>query len=221
MQEEQVELHKLMRQDLSLVLNVNNVLARYWRLLLYDIDIRAPTWETLLIKWQLECVKRLGQAKAEQHKGNIPKRLAGETITWRFFCEGITVLDFEEVVFLIKTTREGKTQEFAIHIPKIYCDKDKCGELLRTLWDMINKGYPELASEKWSILMKRYSERYSFHEKTPGWVPGNLKRSLSQDVLTWNTFHKGLQLYAFDQIDMELIVKPKRRRAVIVQLRLC
>lgn len=219
MSDEKSQLHRLMEQDVALISNANCVLARLWRLTLYNLEVRAPIWEALLDNYILTCTSQIGEKKASNLKGNLPKGLAGDEVTWQRFCEGLSVFNFEDVIFTVTTVENGKETESSIHIPVII--KEIPGTLLRLLWDIINKAYPEKAGKQWGSLIDNYIEHCKKRDgQVPTFLKGNLKRALSEDTLMWNMFYRGLAIYAFEKIKIELKVKRRRRPYEVIRLNL-
>ncbi|QAX96138.1 hypothetical protein [Vibrio phage vB_VmeM-Yong XC32] len=213
------EIYKLMENDVSLISNVNCVLSRLWRLSLYNLDVRAPIWEALFQNYIYDLNMAIGKSKATNLKGNIPKDLAKDKMTWERFCQGLSVFNFEDVRFSMELTENGETKRVSINIPIIH--EQNPGEILRVLWDLIHKEYPEKIGEDWPKLQKAYERKFKEETgKVPEWLKSNLKRALVRDSMMWNMFYRGLMVCAFDNIKMEVALKPKGRPYELVYLNL-
>lgn len=217
--EKKKELYKLMENDVSLISDANCVLTRLWRLTLNSIDVRAPIWEALFQNYVYDLHDAIGTSKAGNLKGNIPKDLAKDKITWERFCQGLSVFNFEDVKFSLTLTEGDESKTVAVHIPRIL--NEEPGEILRLIWDMIDKSFPTKLGKDWKALSKEYEKRFlAENGDVPSWLNGNLKRALVKDKLMWNMFYRGLMVCAFDCVRLEVACKPKGRPYELIYLNL-
>lgn len=203
-------LHELMVRDVSLVSSANCVLARLWRLFLYEVNVTAPVWESLLLSYTNACKPFIGDSKASNLKGNLPKRLSGDQVTWDKFCEGISVFNFEDVIFSVTLTDENDvTKEISVRIPRVLGGEP--GTILAVLWDKTNKAFPEKL-ENWHELLHNFIIRCKeAGEEVPEYLKGNLTRALSGDKLMWLMFHRGLIVHVYKKITIVLKVKQRKK----------
>lgn len=216
MQEKSIKpLHELMSGDLALISGANCVLARLWRLLLFQLNVRAPIWEILLTNYTADCKDCMGEEKALNLKGNITKKLAKDELSWVRFCQGVSVFGFEETIFkmtLVDGTDQAgfTTKVVQIRLPLVRDDEDgAAGTALRVLWDMTNKAFPDRL-DHWTAYMGRYLKRYK--KATGGntkFLKGNITRALCDNQITWATAYRGLIIHDYSKVTMELIVKQK------------
>lgn len=212
-------LHQLMKRDASLINDANCVLAHLWRLTLFNLEVDAPLWEALLENYTFNLSREIGEKKAVNRKGNIPKKLAGPQITWERFAQGVSVFNFEEVAFTLVLTEGGVDHNFSVRIPLIYGQDP--GEILRLLWDMINKRFPEKSGKGWARLAEDYARKYlEENGEVPGYLKGNNKRALAKPSLMWNMFYRGLRIHGYERIRIELATKPRGRDFIITSLEL-
>lgn len=201
---EKTGLHALLTGDVQPILIANCYLAKLWRLFLYELGVKAPIWDILLIQYISECKQHMPEKVANNLKGNIPKRLSEDTIQWKKFCQGLSVFNFEEVEFVLFLTEKDVTKEIGVRIPRIFSEDS--GRILKVLWDRICVEYPEKA-DQWSALFDAHLERFKLtSQDSADWAKSNIKRGLTKKSLTWNAFYKGVVIYGFDSLTIELRV---------------
>lgn len=209
-------LYSLMKGDVKMITSTNCVLARLWMKLLPGMNIQPSNWDLYMMDYIAKCEKLTSKKEAQNLKGNLPKRLERDTLTFKVFCRGISIPNFHRMEFNLILTKDGVTKVIGIDIPQTF--DDKSGVYLKTLWVMLTKEFDH-AVKDW----KRYLERYrDALAKVTGTnqdsITGTLPRSLNAEELTWNTFYQGVLIHEFDAIDIELIVyrrsMPNRGHAI-------
>ncbi len=199
-------LHSLMDSKMSSVTEANCVLARLWRFALYDLNIRPSRWEMLMRNYYDDYAERLGKKQADNIKGNLPKALAHESVTFKAFCRGMTVLNFKSVEFNIYMTREGERKKTGVLIPATY--EDVGGQYLKVLWKKILSDWSDVSDPViWAEHMSAYKQRYQkLLNQDPSNLSSNLSRALHSDSIPWNVFYQGLMVVDFDSMELELKV---------------
>jgi hypothetical protein len=204
-------LYDLMQGDKSLITEANCVLARLWRLTLDELRVRAAVWDSLMIDYKKECEDHLGKKDANNLKGNLPKALAKEEITFKAFCRGITVFKFKRVEFVLYLEKNGVKKTLTMEIPPTY--KGDAGRYLKALWIEITNEFPECI-DNWSQHIKAYKEKFkAAHGTGADSIGSNLPRTLDEDELTWNTFFQGVLVHDFDKMELELNLHTKASTA--------
>lgn len=200
-------LHELMTGDITLISSANCVLARLWRLMLFQLNVRASIWETLLTTYTEACKAHMPKDKALNLKGNISKGMAKDVLSWGRLCQGLSVFGFEETILKLELTDKDVTKDVSIRLPTVH--GEGAGEALKLLWDLIGKTFPERI-ENWSecieIYVQRCKEQYGDESS---WTKGNVTRALCDTSITWSMFYRGLIILDFEAIGIELIVKQR------------
>lgn len=73
--------------------SANGILARLWRRILSQRNIRGHQWERLLDRWRLSSIAVYGREAVNVKKNNLAKALASPNITWKTFIQGLQVLN--------------------------------------------------------------------------------------------------------------------------------
>lgn len=92
------------------------VLARAWRILLYETGLTAIQWHTLLNKWQAKVQKSSTEKEATNIKGNATRRLAKDIITWNGLMEGVYILEFTRVEVNLRLHKGSKVRELNLDV---------------------------------------------------------------------------------------------------------
>lgn len=200
-------LHALMAGDQELVCATNCILGRIWRIMLFDLNVSADVWETHLVNYIEELGRIITPKKADNLKGNIPKDLANDEVTWKRFMQGFSILNFKHIEFSIKMREGDETKSVTVNLPRVFDDSP--GRSLRLIWDMIIKEYPEKYAN-WTPLSKVYiDKRKEAFGSVPAYLNGSIKRSLSSDGLMWNVFYQALMIFDFDEITISMKIRKR------------
>ncbi|CAH0447984.1 hypothetical protein SM033_00160 [Vibrio phage vB_VpaM_sm033] len=213
----QVHIYDLMKEDLQVVISANTVLGRLWRYFLYEMQVRPSNWDILLTNYTAKARAVLGEKEATNLKGNLPKRLACEDITFKNLCRGISVFDFPRVVLRLTLTKDGITKDIEIDIPPTYGEEG--GKYLKVLWNTMIKEFPYCV-ENWKEHVKAYAEYCKKVEGAEVDKVSNLPRALDADALTWNSFYKGFMIHNFDgaEISLDLYKRSSAKQARSIRL---
>lgn len=208
----QLNIHSLMDGDIARVAEANHALSRLWRLTLWELNVRSPSWDGLMTDYINRAKEPLGKVMATNLKGNLPKGLAKLEITFKRFCQGISVLQFYKVVFRLRLTKGDKKGEVSIVIPETF--KSDAGKYLKTLWQELIVVFPHAVGD-WPGHLNIYKEKYAqaYGVKTDS-LNSNLSSSLEDEELTWNTFYQGLMVHDFDEISIELDLYRRTRKNI-------
>lgn len=199
----QIHIYDLMKEDIRVVLSANTVLGRLWRYFLMELQVRPSNWDNLLTNYIVKARAVLGEKEATNLKGNLPKRLACEDVTFKNVCRGISVFDFPRVVLRMTLTKEGITKDIEIDIPPTYGEEG--GKYLKVLWNKMTKEFP-YCTENWKEHVEKYEEYCRVVEGAEVDKVSNLPRALDADALTWNSFYKGFMIHDFDKAEISLDV---------------
>lgn len=194
------KLHDLMGGNTQHVGNSNCVLTRLWLWILIDSKITPTQWEFLLLKYLDKCQEVNGWSKkqVDNKKGNLPKALASQSLTFKSFCHGVSVLNYKKVVLFLEVTRNNETKPIQIVIPPTYDDHG--GRYLKVLWTKLTQQWPEVI-ENWSTYMEAFKKRYRADYGTdPSGLNSSVTTSLNDDEVTWSTFYQGLMIHQPEKI---------------------
>lgn len=108
---------------------VSDVLARAFRYLIYDSNIKYTQWVTLLQKYLSRVQKEYTVKALTSMKGNIQRQLSGKSLTWKSFLKGLIILEYESMEIDITLHRKGKVKQIRLIVDDIQ------SELSRTLDD--------------------------------------------------------------------------------------
>jgi hypothetical protein len=193
-----------MVQNEKTVTDANGVLSQLWRLFLYDIRIKAPVWDMMLMDYIENSKTTVDPKVADNWKSNLPKDLAREQISWSAFCQGLEVLDFKTCKVYIELEKEGKSNETIINLSQSFGSFDYNTHLSEAL-ESINSSYPEIADSYEALWQDYVSKLKTKNVELPSFVKHNLLNALSAKTgTTWNSFYRGLTVYNFDVIRLSI-----------------
>ncbi|AXH70761.1 hypothetical protein [Vibrio phage BONAISHI] len=200
-----IALYALMKGDLY-QLQANCMVAKLWRTILYDLNVSPSIWEERLRDYIEKAEGIIGKTEADRLKGNIPKSLINDHVSFQALCRAVTILRFKRVIFTVHTFRGEEHKHNSIVIPETY-DGKSGGLYLKTLWVLITQAYPEVTAN-WSEYVKTYKERVN-KEYGGGAVNlgGNITSTLNKDRITWKNFYDGLMIHGFDKIAIEVTLE--------------
>lgn len=190
-------IHDLMKEDFQAVASANHVLTRLWRFLLHQLQISPSSWDTLLSLYITKARKIKGKKEANNLKGNLPKRLACDELTFKNLCRGLSVFAFPKVVMRMELRKGDVRKDIEILIPPTYGEEG--GKYLKVLWTKLIKEFPHCVND-WKAHVDAYAEYCKKIEGSEVDKVSNLPRALDNDALTWNSFYKGVMIHAFDEI---------------------
>lgn len=211
-------IYQLMQGDLSRVTETNHILARLWMLTLMELDVTEAAWDNLMTNYISKAKEELGTGAATNLKGNLPKGLAKDEITFKRFCQGISVFSFYKMDLALTLTKDGKTKRVSVTIPETF--KSDAGKYLKTLWLAINEEFPDCV-KNWQEYLSKYKDKYaSAYGVNTDCLGSNISRSLDDEDLTWNTFFQGLHIHDFEdiRIDLDLYKKTRKTEAIVIGL---
>ena len=85
-----------------------NVLARLWRIILYETNMNGQIWHIQLNKFQDRLHRESTTKKSASIKGNITRMLADPKISWSAFMRGLSILEFEKMDIQITLYKKNK-----------------------------------------------------------------------------------------------------------------
>lgn len=190
-------IHDLMKEDFQAVASANHVLTRLWRFLLHQLQISPSSWDTLLAMYIAKAKTIKGVKEANNLKGNLPKRLACDELTFKNLCRGLSVFAFPKIVMRLELRKGDVKKDIEILIPPTFDDEG--GRYLKVLWNQMTKEFPHCVND-WNNHAKAYAEYCKKIEGLEVDNVSNLPRALDAELLTWNSFYKGVLIHAFDEI---------------------
>lgn len=204
----------LLLGDTAIIVSSNCVLSRLWRLSLIQLGVTAARWDTMITDYIEKCKSAMEAGKANNLKGNLSKALAKDGLTWRYFCRGVTVYNFDSVKLKLDFEWEnGDTTECIVRIPPVFeniadtdaLTADDSRYILGYLWRNIAEKYPKLL-DTWQEDFKEYCQNcHEFNNEDIVSLRTNLPRALGDDQMTWATFYRGIN-----------IIKPKSLKLTLL-----
>lgn len=85
-----------------------DALAKFFRGFLCDLGIKPGLWSNLLTRYVLHPSNGVPRDKQQIVRGNLPKALEKEKITWDSFCRGLRVLEADKADVYIVIHRGNK-----------------------------------------------------------------------------------------------------------------
>ncbi len=117
----------------------DDILARLWRLLLYESNMQLHIWDSLLTKWQTRLMKSYTLKGAACKKGNITRELANHKISWGKFIVALTILGYDSMNIELTLYRKGKARTLKIFVADLIAEADN-DELLSDNKDKDTEG---------------------------------------------------------------------------------
>ncbi|UKZ10975.1 hypothetical protein CZP2022_252 [Vibrio phage C-ZP2022] len=210
-------IYDLLKEDIQHVVSTNHVLARAWRYLLFQLQVPPSGWDTLLTTYISKARDFKGQKEATNLKGNLPKRLACEEVTFKNLCRGISVFNFHKTMISLDLVKDGVEKTLEIEIPPTFDEKG--GRYLKVLWLKMIKEFPH-CTENWKEHVDKYRQYCKEVEGLEVDAVSNLPRSLDAEALTWNSFYKGLLIHDFDGIKFSITVYKRSAPKVPISIQL-
>lgn len=220
--------YNLLCQDDTLVLQAKTPLARLWRLSLTQLGITRTHWDLKMAEYRRRALKHFvasGHSKeyaskqAVNLKGNIPKGLVLDNISFNRLCQGYTVLNFPKIIFRMTFYKGDDVITIAHPLPELY--ENAGNGLLKQYWDELNSHYPEI-TENWTSHLKDFKKWLAEEEgeEVANDIGGGLTQALKSNEITWKVFYQGIQVHQFDKIKLELLFYHKRNvdDAEVIQL---
>jgi len=104
--------------DLGLVgiHDTSDILAKLWRILLYELNIKGHVWMTLLGKYQKQLKNTTNEKEITNFKSNMTQLLSKDKISWGNFIKGILILEFESMDIQITLKKRNKTHVLKLNI---------------------------------------------------------------------------------------------------------
>ncbi len=99
----------LINMGLSGIHDTSDILARLWRLLLYETSIKGHTWITLLSKYQKKLKTTHNEKEISSFKGNLTSTIAKDKISWSTLLRGIVVLGYTSMDIQLTLRKDNKT----------------------------------------------------------------------------------------------------------------
>lgn len=196
-------LHLLMNGDVAYVNEANCLLARLWRLSLYELHLRPTIWEGLLAMYCEKCREYMSEDQASNLKGNLTKALSKDRLAWGKFSQGITVFKTHEARLEITTSENGVRKTSPVIIPPTYNENDSA-MVLKVLWQKLMNAYPDRA-ENWGEYISRYCKTcHEVYGDDASNLRGNLTRALTADTITWNSFYRGVVAMDFESVEFAI-----------------
>lgn len=212
-------MRSLLVGDKGVIVAAPDALTRLFRLFLYECNLGFHKWERLLEEYCTKCEPQIGRKRAVDRRGNLPKELYVDTITWRAFVRGMTALGFKDVKMTFELTKDDETKTYTIVIPKTYGDPkpkdpDHEGVALRMLWDTLMSDYPEIRDNLNKYIAAYHERNKDFFGSDLSGVKSNILRSLGVNAVTWSNLYRGLMIMDLDTIVISLEgVRPLNSRA--------
>lgn len=195
---------------------INCVLARLWILLIIDLNIQTPAWEYLISLYLEKYAEHHGKEKALNLKGNLSKSLTGDTLSWKEICRGITMLDFDDVLFFVEvhdvdTDGNPFVKEFKSKMLPVFdnltiqsvksgdtqLSKDDSRLILGYIMKQMRQELPRLR-KNWRPLLEQYAAKTHHGDSYTRFK--KLSVALSKHLITWNMFFCGLSAAQFSKV---------------------
>lgn len=208
----------LFNGNMDIILAANGVLSRIWRILLHDLGIQFMRWEAMLSDYCDYAKEHIPANKSANLKGNITKMLVKPDMSWSIFCRVVSVLKFKKFYFDIHTTdHDDSVEVLRIKIP-FTLDENR-GNILKAAWDELLDRYPDRV-EHWTDYVDDFADEYQASlGSESGNLKSNLTRALTEEVMTWNTFYRGLMIMKFKQIRIE-VQMVQRKKTIVTAIEL-
>lgn len=107
----------LIESRLAGIHDTGDILAKLWRILLYELNIKGHVWLTLLGKYQKQLKNTQNEKEITNFKSNMTQLLSKDKVSWGNFIKGILILEFEAMDIQITLHKRGKT-----HVLKLTVD---------------------------------------------------------------------------------------------------
>lgn len=207
------------------------LLCAFYRQIQFEKAIGLSKFTALLHDYYNKHPQRLPKGKADlsSARNYLWTELSRPKLSWKFFCEGMSFLGDEDFDFYIRIylpngeqsishVHVGLTQDKIDEIKQAFkgpqkelaFELDRQSDLsvnhaLATLYQSILFSHgiaPDSAEFK--DIISRYVDRLDFGEtkKKKGSEKGNLHKSLTKDIMTWDVFIKGLHVLNVVKFDM-------------------
>lgn len=118
---------KVIDEGLSGIHKSENVLARLWRIILYETNMNGQMWHVQLNKFQDKLHRESTTKKSASIKGNITRMLADPKISWSAFMRGLSILEFERMdiqIILYKRKRPMPLKTLTVDLNRQMSDID-------------------------------------------------------------------------------------------------
>ena len=116
---------KVIEDGLQGIQETSCVLARIWRIILYETGLTGNQWHTQLAKLAASSKTKYTDKDANSFAGNITRKLAKNDITWKALIQGLRILEYERMDIHITLWKRGKKREILVKLN----DLTKEGEL--------------------------------------------------------------------------------------------
>lgn len=202
-------MRSLLVGDKGIIVAAPDTLTRLFRLFLYECNLSYYKWERLLEDYCTACRPNIGTKRAIDRRGNLPKELCADTITWRAFSRGMTAMGFDAVELQLDMTHGDITRQHKITVTKSYGDPKPNdplheGVVLRELWDRLMADYPEIRDDLRQYITAYHERNKEFFGGDLSGVKSNILRSLNTVSVTWSNLYRGLMIMDFDKIVITL-----------------
>lgn len=100
------------------LLEAEDILARIWRMILFDFAIKGDQMQGLLNSFQereLRGVDATSRRKTSV-KANLSRNLASKTMSWKILMRGFRVMQFSKVTLRLELTRGKTTREIKLEL---------------------------------------------------------------------------------------------------------
>lgn len=213
MQNNPETMQELIEGGVQTILAANGALSRLWRVTFYQLGVSSMRWERLLSQYWDEDTKIQGE-RDKSMKGNLVKGLVEADMSWRSFCRGVTVLNYENAKLIIRLKEDDTKTELPINIGKVY--RTYPNTALAWAWGEILNQWPERKAN-WKKYLSDYADWMSkvLQAEDSVDVRSSMARTLGSDKLMWNMFYKGLCALNMDEIELELQLTHPRKKVMI------
>lgn len=111
--------------------DTTNLLARVWRILLYQYGLTGHQWQRQITKYQEKINKISSKKGAASIKGNMTRRLAEPKLSWGTFMRGVDIQEIEKMEVTFRFHKRGDVREINMTVLKDQFDtfdEDEEGE---------------------------------------------------------------------------------------------
>lgn len=107
---------ELIEQKEDGIQETENVLARLWRIILFQYGLSGNSWTRQITKYQ-DRISALSSRKGISNmKGNLTRRLAEDKLTWTSLERGLAILEFDHIRIELHLTRKGRTRVIGLDV---------------------------------------------------------------------------------------------------------
>jgi len=110
---------KVIEEGMMGIYETTNVLARLWRILLYDNNLKAHQWHTLISKAKFHRKGEMTEKAAATDRGNATRMLAKSKISWGMFMRGLIILEYDKMDIKVTLWRKNKPQTLEISVDNL------------------------------------------------------------------------------------------------------